>query len=166
MEDKYGVPVVITNNVNAAVLGCYSHQDKYQNIMFISHPRGYTMCGQASIVNGQLVRGSHNIAGEVKYLLYTAMEPREWREHQCADLEKIAKYISMAIRAGISVLDPEVIMVRSEMLADMDRLKKQLVADFLPEEYLPKFVHVTDEEMAEYALLGQMILTLEALDET
>ena len=55
-------------------------------------------------------------------------------------------------------------MVRSEMLADMDRLKKQLVADSLPEEYLPEFVHVTDEEMAEYALLGQMILTLEAIE--
>ena len=166
LEEKYGVPVVITNNVNAAVLGCYAQQDKYQNIVFISHPRGYTMCGQASIVNGQLVRGSHNIAGEVKYLLYTAMEHSEWREHQCADLDRIAKYISIAIRAGISVLDPEVVMVRSEMLADMDRLKKQLVADFLPKEYMPEFVHVTDEEMAEYALLGQMILTLEALAET
>ena len=166
LEEKYGVPVVITNNVNAAALGHYAQQDRYQNILFISHPRGYTMCGQASIVNGQLVRGSHNIAGEIKYLLYTAMEPSEWREHQCtSDLDKIAKYISIAIRAGIAVLDPEVVIVRSEMLADMDRLKKQLVADYLPEEYLPEFVHVTDEKMAEYALLGQMILTLEAMEE-
>lgn len=164
LEDKYEVPVVITNNVNAAVLGCYAQQDKYQNIVFISHPRGYTMCGQASIVNGKLVRGSHNIAGEIKYVLRTAMEPSQWSEHNSADLDRIAKYISIAIRAGISVLDPEVVMVRSEMLADMDRLKKQLVADFLPEEYLPEFVHVTDEEMAEYALLGQMILTLEAIE--
>ncbi len=165
LEKKYGVPVVITNNVNAAALGHYAQQERYQNILFLSHPRGYTMCGQASIVNGQLVRGCHNIAGEIKYLLYTAMESSEWSEHQTADLDKIARYISIAIRAGIAVLDPEVVIVRSEMLADTDRLKKQLVADYLPKEYLPEFVHVTDEEMAEYALLGQMILTLEAMEE-
>lgn len=167
LEDKYQVPIVITNNVNSAVMGFYVQQDKYQNILFLSHPRGYTIPGEAIVINGHLVQGAHNIAGEIKYLLYTAMPHNAWREHcvdHCADMEIINYYISMSIRAGISIVDPEVVVVRSEMIPDMEKLKQRLIDDYVREEYLPEFIHVCDKEMSEYAMLGQMILTLEALE--
>jgi len=165
LEDKYHVPIVITNNVNSAVLGYYAQQDKYKNILFLSHPRGYTIPGEGIVINGQLVQGAHNIAGEIKYLLYAAMPQDEWKKH-CADLDIVNFYISMSIRAGIAVIDPEVVVVRSEMLPDMEKLKQRLIDDYVREEHLPDFVHVCDTKMSEYALLGQMILTLEALEQS
>jgi len=165
LEDKYKVPIVITNNVNSAVMGYYVQQDKYKNILFLSHPRGYTIPGEGIVINGQLVQGAHNIAGEIKYLLYAAMPQDEWKHHQ-ADMDIITYYISMSLRAGIAVIDPEVVVVRSEMLPDMEKLKKRLVEDFVREEHLPEFVHICDTKMSEYALLGQMILTLESLEQS
>lgn len=37
-EEKYKVPVTITNNLKAAALGYYVQQDKFENILFVSRP--------------------------------------------------------------------------------------------------------------------------------
>ena len=67
------------------------------------------------------------------------------------------------IRAGISVVDPELICLRSAMTPDVEKVKAK-VAEFIPKKYLPEFVYLRDEEMQELVLLGQMILSLESLE--
>ena len=160
LEDKYKVPVTISNNVNAAVLGYFSQQDKYKNILFESHPRGFVMGGQGIVVNGKLVQGKHHSAGEVKYIALDRIPREDWFTPHFFDTEKIADYVAFEIRAGISVLDPEVVCVRCEITPDTEKLKAE-IAKHIPEEYLPDFVYVCEKEMAEYVLLGQMMLCLE-----
>ena len=69
----------------------------------------------------------------------------------------------MEIRAGIAVVDPEVICLRSEMTPNLEEVKNKVV-EFIPKQYLPEFVRVRDKEMQEFVLLGQMILSLEELE--
>ena len=115
------------------------------------------------MIDGKVISGSHNNAGEVKYLLYSHIEKDEWREHLCDDVDRILDIICFEIRAGICIADPELICIRSEMTPNLDAIKEKLT-EYVPEEYLPDFVYIRDSEMAEYILLGEMILCLEALE--
>ncbi len=168
LEQKYRVPVVVTNNVNAAVLGYYAQQDKYENIMFISRPRNFIASGLGLVINGRMIPGAHNIAGEVKFLTREFLSDEDmenWEKYQSIDWSKVPEILAREIRAGISVVDPELICVRSEMTPYLSRIKEKLL-EYIPEEYLPEFVYVPDVSMAEYILLGQMILSLEELEKS
>ena len=168
LEKKYGVPVVITNNVNAAVLGYYAQQDKYENILFFSRPRNFLASGLGLVINGRMIPGAHSIAGEIKFLTREFLnddDMENWEKYQSVDWSRIPEIIAREIRAGISVVDPELICVRSEMTPYISRIKDRL-KEYIPEEYLPEFVYIPDAAMAEYILLGQMILSLEALEKS
>ena len=145
------------------MLGFYAQQDKYKNIVFMSQPRGYLIGGQSILIDGKVVGGSHNNAGEIKYMMFSQIPREEWRDHLCYDVDRILEIISLDIRAAISIVDPELICIRSEMTPDLQAIKEKVI-EYVPKEHLPDFVYIRDSEMAEYILLGEMILCLEALE--
>lgn len=163
LEDKYGVPVTITNNLKAAALGYYAQQDTYKNILFVSRPMGFRAGGIGIILNGKVFDGAHNMAGEVRYVTESFVSKEDWNRHVLEDLEKALEGVAFEIRAGIAVIDPELICLRSPMTPDIERVKDK-VAEFIPKKYLPEFVYLRDEQMQEYVLLGQMLLSLETLE--
>ena len=163
LEDKYKVPVTITNNLKAASLGYYVQQDKYENILFVSRPYGFRTGGLGMVLNGKVFNGAHNMAGEIRYVMQSFVSKEDWGNYTLYDLEKILDGVTLEIRAGIAVVDPEVICLRSEMTPNLEEVKNK-VAEYIPRKYLPEFVRVRDAEMAEYILLGQMILSLEELE--
>jgi cellobiose-specific phosphotransferase system component IIB len=163
LEEKYKVPVTITNNLKSAALGYYVQQDKYENILFVSRPYGFRCGGLGMILNGKVFNGAHNMAGEIRYTMRSVLSKSDWDSYYMTDLEKVLDTVSFEIRAGISVVDPEVICLRSPMTPDIEKVKDKL-KEYIPAEYLPEFVYLRDEEMQEYVLLGQMILSLENLE--
>ncbi len=163
LEEKYKVPVTITNNLKSAALGYYVQQDKYENIMFVSRPYGYRASGLGMVLNGKVFDGAHNMAGEIRYATESFVSKEDWDAHIMTDLEKVLDGVAFEIRAGISVVDPDLICLRSAMTPDIEKVKDK-VAEFIPKKYLPEFVYLRDEEMQEYVLLGQMILSLESLE--
>jgi len=123
--------------------------------------------GLGLVINGKMIQGAHGIAGEVKYLtreFLTEEDMEYWHKYQGVDWSKIPDIVAREIRAGISVVDPELICIRSEMTPFISKLKEKLM-EYIPAENLPEFVYVPEIAMAEYVLLGQMILSLEALEE-
>ena len=162
LEDKYKVPVTITNNLKAAALGYYVQQDKYENILFVSRPYGFRCSGLGMILNGKVFDGAHNMAGEIRYVMKSIIPKDEWNNFYITDLEKILDAVTFEIRTGISVIDPELICLRSPMTPDIEKIKDKL-KEYIPAKFLPDFVYLRDDEMAEYVLLGQMILSLERL---
>ena len=166
LEEKYKIPVTISNNANAAALGYYAQQDKFENIVFFTRPRNFSASGLGIVVNGKMIPGAHNIAGEMQYItkeFYTQEDIDNWNNHKTINWQTVPERISREIRAAISVIDPELICVRSEMTPDLEKIKDNL-KKYIPTEYLPEFVYIPDAEMAEYILLGQMILSLEELE--
>ena len=77
--------------------------------------------------------------------------------------EKVLESLLVEIRIGISVVDPEVICLRSDMTPELEEIKNK-VAEIIPEKYLPEFVKFSAKDMQELALLGEMILSLEELE--
>lgn len=163
LEEKYKIPVTITNNLKAASLGYYVQQDKYENILFISRPYGFRSGGMGMVLNGKVFDGAHNMAGEVRYAMESFVEYEDWQKNFTIDPEKVLESLSVEIRIGISVIDPEVICLRSDMTPDLEEVKNK-VAEVVPKEYLPEFIKFRAEDMQELALLGEMILSLEELE--
>ena len=124
----------------------------------MSQPRGYLIGGQSILIDGKVIIGSHNNAGEVKYLLYSQIEKDEWREHLCDDVDKLLEIICFEIRAGICIADPELICIRSEMTPDLDAIKEKLTeygdvsnfATYTKEDYA-KLTGLNAAEMDIYA---------------
>ena len=163
LEDKYKVSVTITNNLKAAALGYYAQQDKYKNILFVSRPMGFRAGGIGVVLNGKIVDGAHNMAGEIRYVTKSFVSKEDWAGHVMMDLDKVLDGVTLEIRAGIAVIDPEVICLRSPMTPDIEKVKDK-ISEFIPKKYLPEFVYLRDEEMQEYVLLGQMLISLETLE--
>lgn len=153
------VPVIIENNANCAALGWYSNQDKYQNICLMTQPNGWMIGGQGIIVNGRMIRGAHGIAGEIKHIVNHIQweNPLNLNPYH---LDSIKQVVSKAILMNVSILDPEVVCIRCEMLPDMDEIREEL-KKYLPEERIPDLVHI--DNFNECVLMGQEILCINYL---
>ena len=64
-QEKYHIPVYVTNNNNAAVAGFALEHPEYHHILFHSQPFGYGVGGQGVIANDQLIIGKNGIARNV-----------------------------------------------------------------------------------------------------
>ncbi len=153
-EDLIQVPVILENNANCAALGWYQSQDQYQNITLMSQPNGWLMGGQGILVNGELIRGAHGIAGEIKYIMnqFQFQNPLNLNPYH---LDSMKEIVTKAILTNISILDPEVIVLRCEMLPDTKEIHDELLK-YLPENRIPDIVHIDD--FNDYVLVGQQYL--------
>lgn len=145
------IPVIIENNANCAAYGWYSNQEKYHNICLMSQPSGWLIGGQGIIVNGNLVRGAHGIAGEIKHILNQFQYERPLTINPYS-IDSIKEIIGKAILTNLVVLDPEVIVIRNDMIVDTEEIREEL-KKYLPEENIPEIVRM--EDFNEYVLAGQ-----------
>lgn len=145
------IPVIIENNANCAAYGWYSNQEKYHNICLMSQPSGWLFGGQGIIVNGKLVRGAHGLAGEIKYILNQFQYERPLTINPYS-IDSIKEIIGKAILTNLVILDPEVIVIRNDMIVDTEEIREEL-KKYLPEENTPDIVRM--EDFNEYVLAGQ-----------
>lgn len=141
LEEKYGVPVYLMNNVNAAVLGYHASHPEYQNISYISQPFARAFGGQGNIVNGALVMGLNGIAGESKYYLPRLQFSDSIRNLAKTDYGQLEIMVNTIVPI-IAILGPEVIVIRNGLVTDMHELRKRLMS-FIPENNLPKLVSIS-----------------------
>lgn len=155
-QKRHDIPIIIENNANCAALGWYSAQDEYSDICFMSQPNGWLTGGQGIVVNGKLVRGAHGIAGELKHILNHLQidNPLTLNPYH---IDTVKQIVTKSILVNVSILDPEVVVIRCEMLPDMDELHDELLK-YLPASRIPKLVHIDD--FNDYVLGGLESLSL------
>lgn len=159
MSEGLGVPIFVDNNANAAAVGCYVSQDKFENVVLHRQPTGYCVGGEGIIVDGRLVRGKSGLAGELGYLVgklgaRDELRKKGWTSEGMLDL------VSNYLLGIVGVVAPEVIYVAVDLLPDMDELAAELVR-WLPEGAVPQLVHVCDYH--ERVLVGEYALCVNAL---
>ena len=59
----------------------------------------------------------------------------------------------------IAFIDPEIIVIRNEMISDIAELQKKLLKS-IPKNDLPEIVKISNDEALEYMLLGIMVAGL------
>lgn len=148
---RYTQKILITNDVNAAAVGFYVTQKEYHSLMFLFQPVSL-YAGAGIIINGQLISGHNNFAGEVKFL------PTELSDNQL-NLSKVPEgtleLVSKTMISAMCIIDPQIVVIFSDLITDVSELEKEIKKS-IPSHYIPHILKV--DNMLEYILLGQMTL--------
>ncbi len=83
MEEAFGVPVIIENDVRAALIG-EVWKGKCQNVQSAVLLALGTGIGSALLMDGTIIRGSKNGAGEIGYMLFNREQlHHDWENKGC-----------------------------------------------------------------------------------
>lgn len=161
IESRFGIKTYVDNNCNAAAVGCYVSQDQYESLVFFRHAFGHAAGGLGTIIDGRLLKGRGNLAGEPRYyedLLKLSGDMRYedalWSEDGLFEITKNVVAISVALTA------PEAIYLGVDTVDDMDELREALKTR-IPEEFIPPLYIVDD--YIERVYLGEMAICLQKL---
>lgn len=154
LASRYHQNIVLGNDVNTAAIGYYMTQSQYSNIVGLFQPSHYCS-GAGIIINGELLLGQHNLAGEVQYL---PMDLSDDRLVLCKTPEGALELVAKTITSIISLISPEVIVLFCEMVPDVEELNLE-IQKYIPKEYIPPIIKL--DHLEEYTLLGQMVLCIQ-----
>ena len=159
LKKKYGIEVYVDNNANAAAMGAYMAQTDYDSVAFYMHRIGLMGPGQGLVVDGHLVKGRNNYAGEIAPLSRLFKYSGNTKE-MVWTYEGMTEVAASFLAATICTASPDAIFLACRLATDMDALHDQL-AKTIPEQYLPDLFWIDDYR--ELIYLGELSLCIEKL---
>ena len=149
---RYPQKFIVENDVNCAVCGYYALERMNSSLVFLFQP-ATTFAGAGTIINGQLVAGRRNVAGEVQYL------PKHSVKHRpiISTPEEITNTIRDIVLSFISTIAPDTFVIFCTLLPYIDDLQASL-EEAVPSAYIPDLIKVDD--IQEYIFPGLLYLTL------
>ena len=161
LKGRFGLPVHVDNNCNAAAVACYVSQDQYESVVFFRQEFGHEAGGYGTVIDGKLLKGRHNLAGEPKYFVkhfrYDPLESYDDARWSAGGMYRIATNVLLA---GIALTAPEAVYLAVDTVDDMDMLHETLAED-LGEGMVPPLIAVDD--YVERVFLGEMALCAQKL---
>ena len=155
LTNKYSQVIILGNDVNTAVIGFYLAEKNYENVCLLFQPgEGYG--GVGTVINGQLVTGKTNCAGEIQYLPLSQDDQLKLLQSPHGTIELLSKIVICLT----AIVNPEIVAISCtnlERASDLDETLKQMV----PAKYLPKIKKVTN--LREYILIGLQLICKDSL---
>ncbi|RAP74966.1 ROK family transcriptional regulator [Paenibacillus montanisoli] len=167
METRFKLPVVVENDMNAAVLGYHDKLDTRDNPSLIYLYFGQNGPGAGILVNGNVLRGSTSFSGEISFVpLYdrhnfqqaiTSTKGMVTDMHEAQGIDAVSRLVS----AFTAILNPSlVIFCRDEINEGILETIAAQSASYTPKEHLPK---LTASDWKEDYLEGLKRLGLERM---
>ncbi|GAB6090598.1 ROK family transcriptional regulator [Spirochaeta dissipatitropha] len=157
---RFGIPVMVENDVNAAVIGrAHATGEGTDCEIYVYFPRKYPP-GAGIHLNGRLVKGKRNFAGEIGWLPLGI----EWGPETADSFQASTEAAARVLSSLSAVLDPESITIYGEHLSieHIERIRqlcrKQLTGWELPE------INLSDDFSMDYEQ-GMKHLTLNLLEQ-
>ncbi|WP_083537347.1 MULTISPECIES: ROK family protein [unclassified Paenibacillus] len=161
LSDKYGLEFAIENDMNAAVYGFYRNQqyEDHKTIAFVTCLKD-NLPGAGIMVDGHILKGNTNFAGEVAFLPYDLPQ-----EELLVQLNSSRHFMPLAVkmlRSLIAIINPETIALTGELFGpeQLGALHSACLKA-IPAEHMPKLVWRAD--MHEDYRNGLISITLERL---
>ncbi|WP_173720063.1 ROK family transcriptional regulator [Heyndrickxia oleronia] len=165
-EDYFSLPVVVENDMNAAVLGFHHHKGIKENQSLVYLYSGQNGPGAGIMINGDVVRGSTFFSGEVSYIpqyndrnFGQVLEKKSGSRMIAADDEIDA--ISRLIASFVAIINPHTIIfcndeVEKKVLEKITKVSSQ----YIPSEHLPE---LTVSEWKQDYLFGLQSLGIDLM---
>lgn len=152
LHKQFCQDIYVYNDVNSAAAGYYASQDQYENIAFIFQPVNHYP-GAGIVVNGQLIKGHRNLAGEIQYSSRHLMKEyfSDNKTHQ-----EILNILMNDILTIVSVVDSDIILIYSELIDSVAELERELSRVLYEQTPILKKIKCIDE----YILIGLLHLCL------
>ncbi len=139
LRTEFGIPVLVENNVNMAVIGekHYGIGNRSKNLIYVAVSTGI---GAGIILEDRLYYGTHNLAGEVSHM---AIGEDNWQRdygfHGCLETlisgDTMVKEVRDYLKKGHTSVIPELVKKNEEISPDIiftaankgDKLAKEVV---------------------------------------
>lgn len=152
LEERFGLPTVMENDLNLAVLGYATKMDEYADKGIVVIDRGL---GAGVYVNGQVLRGATHFAGEIMFYPEDGMM-------SIFELEMVKQIelLGKVCTSFTTMVNPGVIAISGYSEDELNDIQRY-VEKYIPKVHLPKFKIVKSKE--EIILSGIIHLTLSLL---
>ncbi|TCM96356.1 ROK family protein [Paenibacillus sp. BK033] len=161
LEEKYGVPVTIENDMNMTVYGFYHLQNFEEDKTFavVTFPKNH-FPGAGFIVNGRILSGNTTFGGEVSFLPFGVTRKEQLR--QLHTEEGFIRLGVMTLASIIAIINPVAIAITGELPREsqLKDLREGCLKD-IPEEHMPQLI-IQNNTHREY-MTGLVAATLESL---
>ncbi|MBS4217536.1 ROK family transcriptional regulator [Bacillus sp. FJAT-49711] len=140
-EEYFSIPVVVENDMNAAVLGYYKYKGNKENQSLIYLSSGQNGPGSGIMINGEVVRGSTFFSGEVSFVpLYDERnflqaignKSKSFREEE---IDAVARLIA----SFTAIINPHTFIFCNDEVTEYI-LEKMILSSsqYIPKEHLPE----------------------------
>lgn len=122
-KERYHVPIIVENDVNAITFGYSSGQNEQVNVAGIFFPRKYQP-GAGLVLDGKVFRGHNSFAGEVGYLDQSI----DWKHFDYSNKQLIFSIIQRILLSYAVVVAPEKYVIFADFLeqSDIDEIMNEL----------------------------------------
>jgi len=162
--DKFGKAVVIENDMNSIASGFYQvgEYDEDTSIAVLSFYKD-NWPGTGIIVDGNIVHGNTNFAGEVSYLPFDCTHDEQ--KELLKTKEGVIRIVSKTICSLVAIINPETLIITGTILTE-DILEDicSVIRKVIPEKHIPQIRLENDTN--KYYLSGLSSMTLQELNNT
>lgn len=144
IEEKYPIKIILENDVNASALGYYQNKNitGFESIVYIYYPY-LGIPGAGIIINGKVLKGHTNFAGEVGFLPI-GVDYREQGELQ-NNFTKFSKFIVNTILSVNSIINPGKISISWQDLNEENfKVIKNMVLNLSVPGHAPALTYNSD----------------------
>ncbi|MDU1910072.1 ROK family transcriptional regulator [Fusobacterium sp.] len=166
LEERYNIPVIIENDANLVTFGLIDKVEfNAKNLVYIYMGTGI---GTGTVIDGKLHKGKSNFSGEIGELPISEEKTLEddYKEIiKRKDMEKFEKMIIFILMIIISVLNPEIIVLSSDILKIEKSLLRHIIkkiSERLGEKNMPEII--LDSNDIENGMKGALKLALQESD--
>lgn len=143
IEEKYKIKVVMDNDVNVSALGLYNSRfGNAESIAYLYFPEK-GIPGVGIVVNGKVIRGATNFAGEIGFLPF-GVEYDDYGKLQ----EDHIKFFDIIVKTVLSInciINPMLITISwKHMCQEYFDVINDTVKDLSPEGHAPKLIFNSD----------------------
>jgi hypothetical protein len=162
-ENLFSIPVVIENDMNAAVLGYFKSLSNTDNQSLVYLYFGQNGPGAGVLINGNVVRGRSFFSGEVSFVpQYEKQNFFQALENRAAFLDDhTLDAVSRLVATFVAILNPHmVIFCHGEVNEKVLKEIKKKSSIYVPSEHLPE---LTESNWKQDYLFGLQNLGLELM---
>lgn len=157
LSKKYGIPVILLNDVNAIAMGYHAMHPDDNDMVFYFQPKGAYQAGAGVIIDGKLRRGFMHNAGEMASVIEADVSDPEAK---ALTPEGAMEIVCRGLLAYICTMAPEKIVLYSDLTPNTDEIRNHLAA-YIDPEYIPEIEHVYS--LKSYMMPGVMQRCLEVM---
>ncbi len=161
LQNKFGIKVMLENDMNMTALGYYKELNNQEaaTIVVLTFIKD-NLPGAGIIVDGHIVRGHTNFAGEISFLPFDCT-----RKQQLELLKNRDSVLALTVKSLCSiipVINPQTILLTGSLLSqDMMVEIHSRCCDIIPKEHISNIL--LKENTHIYYLGGLIEMTLESL---
>lgn len=147
-EEKYGIPVIIENDMNIAIRGYWDRHSSNDIEVVVNIYIGDNGMGASMIINGKVLKGKSNFAGELHY--FPICDDNIKYAKEGFGESDIVEYYGKVIQSYVSLINPNLIVLYNNVyikgkLEDIKNYCKVRI----PEEAMAKII-LSDEFKEDY----------------